>query len=77
MCSCIKLKKKKKTKEEEEEEEEKIQPTPTISQYNLLVPTDKCATTLHPDTLYHHVNKGSSNTEFQSEAPHYGKQSYL
>ena len=68
---------KKKPKQEEEEEEEKIQPTPTISQHNLLVPTDKCPTTLHPDTLYHHLNKGSLNTEFQSEAPHYGKQSYL
>ena len=40
------------------------------------IPTQS-PTTLHPDTLYHHLNKGSLNTEFQSEAPHYGKQSYL
>ena len=27
----------------------------------------------HPTTVYHHLNQASLNTEFQSEAPHYGR----
>ena len=27
----------------------------------------------HPTIVYHHLNQASLNTEFQSEAPHYGK----